>query len=83
MGLRSRRAPCGVDRAYGVPATWADLLHQHGFREINARIEPAPDADHVGTLIVAVPHINWRTTLNTDDAPRCGDHAAGGHPGTT
>ena len=34
------------------PDTWAAMLHEHGFSTINARIEPAPEPDHVGTLIV-------------------------------
>jgi SAM-dependent methyltransferase len=34
------------------PDTWADLLHQQGFINVRARIEPAPDPDNVGTLIV-------------------------------
>lgn len=33
-------------------STWADLLHGYGFISVNARIEPAPEADHVGTLVV-------------------------------
>jgi SAM-dependent methyltransferase len=33
------------------PAVWADLLHRHGFTDVDARIEPAPEPDHVGTLI--------------------------------
>lgn len=34
------------------PAAWTDLLHRHGFTVVNARIEPAPEPDHIGTLIV-------------------------------
>lgn len=34
------------------PATWADLLHRHGFVNVRARVEPAPEPGHVGTLIV-------------------------------
>ncbi|MBV9162980.1 MAG: class I SAM-dependent methyltransferase [Pseudonocardiales bacterium] len=34
------------------PSTWADLLHEHGFVDIHARIEPAPHPDNVGTLFV-------------------------------
>ncbi|GAB3969897.1 hypothetical protein GCM10029978_042170 [Actinoallomurus acanthiterrae] len=34
------------------PATWAGLLHQHGFTNIHAQVAPAPNLDHVGTLIV-------------------------------
>lgn len=34
------------------PETWASLLRQHGFTQVQARIEPAPEPDHVGTLIV-------------------------------
>jgi SAM-dependent methyltransferase len=34
------------------PGTWAELLGQHGFTDICARVEPAPEPDHVGTLIV-------------------------------
>lgn len=33
-------------------ATWAGLLHRHGFTDIHARVEAAPRPDHVGTLIV-------------------------------
>lgn len=34
------------------PAGWVDLLRRHGFGDIHARIEPAPEPDHIGTLIV-------------------------------
>jgi SAM-dependent methyltransferase len=34
------------------PNAWADLLQQHGYTDVNARIEPAPEPEHVGTLIV-------------------------------
>ncbi|MFL6052247.1 MAG: class I SAM-dependent methyltransferase [Actinoallomurus sp.] len=34
------------------PPVWADLLHGCGFTGVNARIETAPEAGHVGTLIV-------------------------------
>ncbi|MGH3935856.1 MAG: hypothetical protein ACRDS1_12920 [Pseudonocardiaceae bacterium] len=34
------------------PSTWAGLLHEHGFVDIHARIEPAPQPDNVGTLVV-------------------------------
>lgn len=34
------------------PATWVDLLYQHGFVEIHARIKPALKPGYVGTLIV-------------------------------
>lgn len=34
------------------PSAWADLLHEHGFVDIHARIEPAPQPDNVGTLVV-------------------------------
>jgi SAM-dependent methyltransferase len=34
------------------PSTWAELLAEHGFVEIHARIEPAPAPDNVGTLLV-------------------------------
>jgi SAM-dependent methyltransferase len=34
------------------PSTWTTILSRHGFTNINARIHPAPDPDHVGTLIV-------------------------------
>jgi SAM-dependent methyltransferase len=37
--------------AYEPPA-WADLLHRYGFTGVDARVEPAPEPDHVGTLIV-------------------------------
>lgn len=34
------------------PAAWVSVLGRHGFSDIYARVEPAPEADHVGTLIV-------------------------------
>ena len=34
------------------PSTWGDLLRRHGFTDVHARVEPAPEADHLGTLIV-------------------------------
>ena len=34
------------------PSAWADLLHEHGFAGIQARIEPAPQPGNVGTLVV-------------------------------
>ncbi len=34
------------------PETWADLLRQHGFAHVDARVEPAPEPGHVGTLII-------------------------------
>lgn len=34
------------------PTTWADLLYQHGFTNICARVQSAPELDHLGTLIV-------------------------------
>lgn len=34
------------------PHDWADLLHRHGFTDIFARVEPAPDPENVGTLVV-------------------------------
>ncbi|MFP3968331.1 hypothetical protein SMC26_38955 [Actinomadura fulvescens] len=34
------------------PATWSGILHTHGFTDVHARIEPAPEPDHVGTLLV-------------------------------
>lgn len=34
------------------PDTWTDLLRQHGFVDVNARIEAAPEVGNVGTLIV-------------------------------
>jgi SAM-dependent methyltransferase len=41
------------------PDAWADLLHQHGFVDVRAWIEPAPEPEHVGTLIV---HARTATT---------------------
>ncbi|MBG0818409.1 trans-aconitate 2-methyltransferase [Planomonospora sp. ID82291] len=34
------------------PETWTEILHRHGFRRVHARVEPAPEPDHVGTLLV-------------------------------
>ncbi|XVQ07127.1 hypothetical protein ACQP1W_31415 [Spirillospora sp. CA-255316] len=34
------------------PDTWASILSGHGFTSIRARVHPAPEPDHVGTLIV-------------------------------
>ncbi|MBT2211330.1 trans-aconitate 2-methyltransferase [Actinomadura sp. NEAU-AAG7] len=34
------------------PDTWADILADHGFTDINAQIQPAPEPGQVGTLIV-------------------------------
>lgn len=34
------------------PTGWTELLHQHGFVDIHARIEPAPQTDNVGTLLI-------------------------------
>jgi SAM-dependent methyltransferase len=34
------------------PDTWTTILNRHGFTNISARLHPAPDSDHVGTLIV-------------------------------
>ncbi|WP_433259716.1 hypothetical protein ACQPYK_48985 (plasmid) [Streptosporangium sp. CA-135522] len=34
------------------PGTWADLLREHDFDDVHARVEPAPEPDHVSTLIV-------------------------------
>jgi SAM-dependent methyltransferase len=34
------------------PDTWADLLRQHGFVDVNGRIEAAPEPNNVGTLVV-------------------------------
>lgn len=34
------------------PTDWIKLLRHHGFMHVDARIHPAPEADHVGTLIV-------------------------------
>lgn len=33
------------------PDTWADLLRQHGFVDVNTRIQPAPEPSNVGTLV--------------------------------
>jgi len=38
------------------PDSWADLLHQHGFTDVHARVEPAPEPGNVGTLIVEGRH---------------------------
>jgi hypothetical protein len=35
-----------------APDTWVDLLHQHGFENVHARVEPAPVPENLGTLIV-------------------------------
>lgn len=34
------------------PQGWVDLLHRHGFVDVDARTEPAPEPDNVGTLVV-------------------------------
>ncbi|MGI8313409.1 class I SAM-dependent methyltransferase [Saccharopolyspora hattusasensis] len=34
------------------PTGWADLLREYGFTDVHARVEPAPEPDNVGTLIV-------------------------------
>ncbi|MEV5749763.1 class I SAM-dependent methyltransferase [Actinoallomurus sp. NPDC052308] len=34
------------------PGGWAEILRRHGFGGVRAWVEPAPDPDHVGTLIV-------------------------------
>ncbi|MEV0407691.1 class I SAM-dependent methyltransferase [Actinoallomurus sp. NPDC050550] len=34
------------------PEGWTEILRRHGFVDICARVEPAPDPDHIGTLIV-------------------------------
>ncbi|OLT13650.1 methyltransferase type 11 [Pseudonocardia sp. CNS-139] len=34
------------------PETWADLLRVRGFADVEAWVEPAPDPDDVGTLLV-------------------------------
>lgn len=34
------------------PDGWASILHRHHFTDIRARVEPPPEPDHVGTLIV-------------------------------
>ncbi|WP_043617967.1 class I SAM-dependent methyltransferase [Nonomuraea candida] len=34
------------------PETWAQMLVEHGFRDVDARVEPAPDPANVGTLLV-------------------------------
>ncbi|MFC1407001.1 MULTISPECIES: trans-aconitate 2-methyltransferase [Streptacidiphilus] len=40
------------------PEQWTDLLKRHDFADIDAGILPAPDPDHVGTLMVRAyaPH---------------------------
>lgn len=45
------RAVCIYRWAY-EPEAWADMLRQHGFVHVNARIEAAPEVGNVGTLIV-------------------------------
>jgi hypothetical protein len=34
------------------PTGWTELLLRYGFTQVNAWVEPAPERDHVGTLIV-------------------------------
>ncbi|MFC4114265.1 hypothetical protein [Nonomuraea zeae] len=34
------------------PQVWAQMLAGQGFRDVLARVEPAPEPGHVGTLIV-------------------------------
>lgn len=33
------------------PETWADILRRHGYSNVRAWVEPAPEPDYVGTLI--------------------------------
>jgi SAM-dependent methyltransferase len=49
-GFRGRRT--WIYRWAYEPETWAELLIEHGFGRINARVHPAPAPDNVGTLIV-------------------------------
>jgi hypothetical protein len=44
--------PCRAATAAKACTATADLLHDHGFVDIHARIEPAPQPDNVGTLLV-------------------------------
>lgn len=34
------------------PSTWVEILYRHGFRNVSAWHEVAPDPDNIGTLIV-------------------------------
>jgi SAM-dependent methyltransferase len=34
------------------PEVWVQMLTRHGFGDVHARVEPAPEPGHVGTLIV-------------------------------
>lgn len=45
------------------PDAWTDLLGQHGFVDIRAWVEPAPQPDNVGTLLVEA-HRNRRSLLS-------------------
>jgi len=49
-GLKGRQV--WIYRWAYEPETWTDLLYKSGFADVCARVEPAPDTDHVGTLIV-------------------------------
>lgn len=35
-----------------IPGQWAELLAEHGFTDIDAQVQPAPDNDRIGTLII-------------------------------
>lgn len=35
-----------------TPATWEEFLREAGFVDVQARILDAPNADHIGTLLV-------------------------------
>lgn len=48
VGEMTGGKPCLVEGA--LPSA-APLLRQHGFVDVNARVEPAPEPSNVGTLI--------------------------------
>ncbi|MFD0772678.1 class I SAM-dependent methyltransferase [Streptomonospora algeriensis] len=49
-GFRGRRV--WVYRWAYEPETWEKILIRHGFADVRAWAEPAPEPDHIGTLIV-------------------------------
>ncbi|MDT0302797.1 class I SAM-dependent methyltransferase [Streptomonospora wellingtoniae] len=49
-GFRGRKV--WVYRWAYEPETWEEILTRHGFTGARAWVEPAPEPDHVGTLIV-------------------------------
>ncbi|OXM50287.1 SAM-dependent methyltransferase [Amycolatopsis thailandensis] len=48
--------PVWIYRWSYEPDMWAELLRSNGFDHIRARVEPAPEPGHLGTLIVEAGH---------------------------